>query len=37
MFLTHGDDMPRSVLRQQLKERLGLEAAMPTYGEEIEL
>ena len=37
MFLTHGDDGPRRILRQKLKERWGLEAAMPRYGEEVEL
>jgi metallo-beta-lactamase family protein len=37
VFLTHGEDMPRNALRQQLKARLGLEAAMPGYGEEVEL
>ncbi len=37
MFLTHGDDMPRNTLRKQLQSRLGLDAAMPKYGEEVEL
>ena len=37
MFLTHGDDMPRNALRQKLKARLGLDAAMPNYGDEVEL
>ena len=37
MFLTHGDDTPRNILRQLLKERWALEAAMPKYGEEVEL
>jgi metallo-beta-lactamase family protein len=37
VFLTHGEDVPRNALRQQLKSRLGLDAAMPQYGEEVEL
>jgi metallo-beta-lactamase family protein len=37
MFLTHGDDGPRSILRQKLKERWRLDAAMPKYGEEVDL
>ena len=37
MFLTHGEDMPRTVLRDQLKAKLDLVAAMPKYGDEVEL
>jgi len=37
MFLTHGEDGPRTALRGKLKERFGLEAAMPKYGDEVEL
>jgi metallo-beta-lactamase family protein len=37
MFITHGEDMPRFALRDQLKNRLGLEAATPYYGNQVEL
>ncbi len=37
MFLTHGEDGPRTALRAQLKERLGLECAMPLYGDVVTL
>lgn len=37
MILTHGENGPRGVLRAKLKERLGLEAGMPEYGEEVEV
>lgn len=37
MFLTHGEDGPRTALRNQLKARFGLDAAMPQYGDEVEL
>jgi metallo-beta-lactamase family protein len=37
MFLTHGEDLPRTALRDQLKIRLDLDAAMPRYGDEVEL
>jgi metallo-beta-lactamase family protein len=37
IFLTHGEDGPRGVLRGQLKARFALEAAMPKYGETAEL
>jgi len=37
MFLTHGEDGPRTALRDQLKARFGLDPAMPQYGDEVEL
>jgi metallo-beta-lactamase family protein len=37
IFLTHGEDGPRAALRDQLAARLGLQAALPNYGEEVEL
>ena len=37
MFLTHGEDGPRAALRDQLAARLGLQAALPNYGDEVEL
>jgi metallo-beta-lactamase family protein len=37
IFLTHGEDMPRAALRDQLKARFDLEAAMQFYGDEVEL
>lgn len=37
MFLTHGEDMPRSTLRDRLKDRFSLDSAMPIYGDEVEL
>jgi metallo-beta-lactamase family protein len=37
LFLTHGEDGPREVLRQKLLERCGIDAAMPKYGAEVEL
>ncbi len=37
MFLTHGEDGPRAVLRAQLKQRFSLEAGMPQYGDVAEL
>ncbi|MBS0198608.1 MAG: MBL fold metallo-hydrolase [Planctomycetes bacterium] len=37
LFLTHGEDGPRAALRDQLAARLGLQAAMPKYGDEVEL
>ena len=37
MFLTHGEDMPRGALRDQLKARFSLDAAMPYYADEVEL
>jgi metallo-beta-lactamase family protein len=37
LFLTHGEDMPRGVLRDKLKARYGLEAALPYYGDEVVL
>jgi metallo-beta-lactamase family protein len=37
MFLTHGEDGPRTALRDQLSSRLGLQVTMPKYGDEVEL
>lgn len=37
MFLTHGEDGPRTALRNQLNARFGLEPAMPQYGDVVEL
>jgi metallo-beta-lactamase family protein len=37
MFLTHGENGPRRILRDLLKSRYGLEAGMPEYGHEVEL
>lgn len=37
LFLTHGEDGPRTTLRNKLKARFGFDAAMPKYGEEVEL
>lgn len=37
MFLTHGEDGPRTKLRDMLRARHGLEAAMPQYGDEATL
>ena len=37
MFLTHGEDGPRTALRDKLVARFGLEAAMPEYGNDVEL
>ena len=37
MFLTHGEDAPRTALRAQLKSKLNLDSAMPRYGEVVEL
>lgn len=37
MFLTHGEDMPRSALHERLKARFNLDSAMPYYGNEVEL
>jgi len=37
VFLTHGEDGPRNALRAQLRARFQLDAAMPGYGEEVEL
>lgn len=33
MFLTHGEDGPRTILRDLLKARLGLDPGMPQYGD----
>ncbi|MDI1290955.1 MAG: MBL fold metallo-hydrolase [bacterium] len=37
VFLTHGEDGPRGVLRDRLASVLGLAASMPMYGDEVEL
>jgi metallo-beta-lactamase family protein len=37
LFLTHGEDMPRKVLKDQLKSRFSLDAVLPNYGNEVEL
>jgi len=37
MFLTHGEDEPRRILRERLKNRLDLDATMPNYGNEVEI
>jgi metallo-beta-lactamase family protein len=37
IFLTHGEDGPRAALQALLKSRLGLDSAMPAYGDEAEL
>jgi metallo-beta-lactamase family protein len=37
VFLTHGEDKPRSVLRDQLKSRFDLDAALPYYGDQVDL
>jgi metallo-beta-lactamase family protein len=36
-ILTHGEDKPRAALAVKLKERFGISADMPQYGETIEL
>jgi metallo-beta-lactamase family protein len=36
-YLTHGEDMPRTALRELLKSRFDLDAAMPYYGDKVEL
>ncbi len=37
LFLTHGEDMPRTALHDRLKTQLGLDSAMPQYANEVEL
>jgi metallo-beta-lactamase family protein len=37
IFLTHGEDVPRIALQDQLASRLDLVAGMPYYGDEVEL
>jgi len=37
LFLTHGEDGPRMALRDQLRTRYQLDAAMPRYADEVEL
>jgi metallo-beta-lactamase family protein len=36
-FLTHGEDKPRSILHDRLKEKFGLDPEMPYYGNEVDL
>lgn len=36
-FLTHGEDGPRTILRNLLHSKCGIDAAMPKYGDEVEL
>jgi metallo-beta-lactamase family protein len=37
VFLTHGEDMPRAALRDQLKARFDIDAETPYYADKIEL
>jgi metallo-beta-lactamase family protein len=37
MFLTHGEDGPRTALRDQLAARFGLQPVLPHYGDEVEV
>jgi metallo-beta-lactamase family protein len=37
MFLTHGEDGPRRILRDKLKSRYDIDAGLPNYGDEVEL
>ncbi len=37
IFLTHGEDGPRTTLHEQLKSRFDLASEMPYYGDEVEL
>jgi metallo-beta-lactamase family protein len=37
LFLTHGEDTPRRVLREQLRNRFDLDAATPYYGDVVQL
>jgi metallo-beta-lactamase family protein len=37
IFLTHGEDMPRAALRDQLTARFHLDSRLPYYGDEVEL
>jgi metallo-beta-lactamase family protein len=37
MFLTHGEDAPRAILRAQLKSRFALDPTMPQYGDTADL
>lgn len=36
-FLTHGEDAPRTALAKKLREQVGVDAAMPKYGESVVL
>ena len=36
-ILTHGEDKPRAALAAKLKEKFGISASMPQYGETIEI
>jgi metallo-beta-lactamase family protein len=37
LFLTHGEDKPRTDLHNRLEKQLGLDSEMPYYGDEVEL
>jgi len=37
VFLTHGEDGPRTALRERLKARFNLDSATPYYGNAVEL
>ena len=37
LFLTHGEDKPRTNLQNRLKKQLGLDSEVPYYGDEVEL
>jgi hypothetical protein len=37
LFLTHGEDKPRTILHDRLKKQLGLDSEMSVYGNEVEL
>jgi metallo-beta-lactamase family protein len=37
IFLTHGEDMPRTALRDRLMARFHLNSTLPYYGDEVEL
>jgi metallo-beta-lactamase family protein len=37
MFLTHGEDGPRKALHDKLLAAYGIDAAMPYFGNEVEL
>ncbi len=37
LFLTHGEDTPRKILRAQLHKQLNLDSELPYYGHEVEL
>ena len=37
VFLTHGEDDARKVLQSRIKERFGVHATLPTYGEQLQI